>query len=272
MGLSGKKILNVIADTSKDPRKMLEALLQISGLLVGYFYIFVYQDVLNIKIKLISLEALVEIPIVAVVIIPLIKYIIVKPDALQRSPSKRKSIRFFQKEFPSNYLLNRCARCVETKKTCKNFVTEENFNHIRHWYKIFHEKMKKESHGSVEDTYWKGYTCKLLYYLQWILLTAFIASLPLAAVHAYFIVESRFIGEVNTIQFIYPLICGGMWILINILNKPDKNKPSGCWHAWREINRMHVGWLRDNEPVLVDLICKSNGNNKQFKESCHHTF
>jgi len=270
MGLPGK-ILDVIANTSKDPRKRLEALLQISGLLVGYFYIFVYQDILNIKVKLMSLEALVEIPIVAVVIIPLIRYILVKPDSLQRSPSKKKAIRFFQKEFPSNYLLNRCARCIETSETCKNFITEGSCDHVRYWYKLFHEKIEKESPSSVKETYWKGYTCKLLYHLQWILFATFIASLPLAAVHAYFIIESRFIGEVNNVQFIFPLICGGMWIFINMLNKPDKKQPSGCWHAWREINRMHVGWMRSNEPVLASLICKANGNNKQFEESGDHT-
>jgi len=254
--------------TNGDPRKRLEALLQAAALIIGYFYIYVYQDMLHIKVPLFSLQSLLRMPIVAIIIMPLIHYIIVKADPLQRSPSQRKTIRFFQKEFPSKYLLERCRKCIYDQKSCRSYITEDSYDHVRYWFQdILHGSIEKKNPKIVKDTYRKGYICKLLYYLSWILIGfCLLATITIIFYHIYLCCSKTLELNVTALQVFFPLTCVGIWTLIKILHKPSNNKPSGCWQAWREINRMHVGWLRNNEVLLVNLICKANGNDKQFRE------
>ena len=97
--------------------------------------------------------------LIATVIIPLIRYLIIRPDPLQRSPSKTKHIAFFQNEFPSAYILERCQRCHDNEEICENFITEESKTHIRIWmHEIFHGPIEKENPSIVNETYEKGYT------------------------------------------------------------------------------------------------------------------
>lgn len=266
------KLREAIERPIEDPRTRLEVLLQTSALIAGYFYIYIYQDMLHISVQLLSLRSLYQMPIVALVIIPLLRHILVKPDPLQRSPSQMKAIRFFQKELPSKYLLERCTRCIETPESCRNYINKDSFDHVRYWFNIFHGPMEKENSGVEKETYWKGYRCKLLYGLSWILPTFFILALLTILVHhlyLYIIGKSEF--DFQPLYVYYPLICGSIWILIKVSNKVDDNKPSGCWQAWRQINRIHIGWLRSNEDVLVSFICVTNGNDKQFTEKVSGT-
>ncbi|MDH5694700.1 MAG: hypothetical protein OEZ47_16510 [Gammaproteobacteria bacterium] len=252
----------------RDPRKKLETLLVSSAFFIGYLYLYVYQSMLHINVKLVSFESLYQMPLVAGVILGLIHYIIVKPDPLQRSPSRRKAIRFFQKEFPSKYLLDRCNKCVEDRKSCANYIKEESFDHIRYWfYDIFHGPIEKEYPGIVKDTFAKGYTCKLLYYLSWVLGVFIALSIgTIMAHHLHLYVLEQFKIDFTAPQVLFPLVCVGVLALIRLLNKSDEERPSGCWQAWRQINRIHVGWLRTHEDFLVDLICRAGGNDKQFRQ------
>lgn len=252
----------------EEPKKKLEALLVLSAFLIGYIYIYIYQNMLHIEVEWIEFQTLIEIPLIAIIVIPSIHYLIAKLDPLQRSPSKRKSIRFFQNEFPSKYIKRRCERCIENERSCPNYIKNNSSAHIKYWfYDIFRGSMEKENPKMVENTFEKGYTCKLLYYLQWIL--GFFLALSLIIIvfhHLYLYLFDETKIDLNTFQIFFPLVSGSIIILTYKLHNPDKSKPSGCWQAWREINRMHIEWLRENEDFLVNLICQAGGGTKRFRE------
>lgn len=252
----------------EDPKKRLERLLVVSTFIIGYFYLYVYQNMLHIGVKLVSFQTLIQMPLMALVIIPLIHHLIVKQDALQLSHSQRKPIRFFQNEFPSKYILERCERCIEKENSCPNYIKEESYAHRRYWFHhIFHGVIEREDPKRVKNTFEKGYTCKLLYYLSWIL--GIITALGIAVIafhHVYLYFLGKFKVDLTALQVLFPLVCVGIIIVIKKLNKPDESNPSGCWHAWREINRIHVSWLKSNEDFLIKLICQASGGTKRFKE------
>lgn len=250
----------------EDPRKKLDQLLVLSTLVIAYFYLYIYQNMWNLEFELIEFGTLIKMPIMAVVIIPLIHYLVVKPDPLQRSSSQKKAIRFFQNEFPSKYILDRCQRCIEDENSCPNYIKQESFAHVRYWFSIFHGPVEQEIPGTVKETYEKGYTCKLAYYLKWIL-TIFI-GLSIATIilyHVYLLLFDEFNPQISALQLLFPIACVGIVIIIKVLNKPDEVEPSGCWHAWRQINRIHVSWLRTHEEFLVDTICHIGGGTKRYR-------
>lgn len=250
----------------KEPIKRLERLLILEATAIGYFFIYIYQNIFRIQVPLISVETLYKMPIMGLLIFPLIRYIVIKPDCLQRSPSNKKAIKFFQSEFPSKYLLERCKRCIENEKTCLNYINTESRAHIRHWFhNLFHKEIKRDNEGILIETYEKGYICKVLYYSSWILgLFSVFALLSILFHYLYSSLLKNQAFDVSPLQIIYPSICTFLIFLINILNKPDMNAPSGCWQAWREINRTHISWLKSHEDLLKNIICKEGGGNKVF--------
>lgn len=264
-----RRIANKLKKSNlKEPKKRLERLVVLLALLVAYFYIYVYQNMLHIKVELLDFQNLIQMSLVALVIIPLIHCLIIKPDPLQRSPSQRKAIRFFQNEFPSKYILERCKRCREDENSCPNYIKAESYAHIRYWFHdIFHGEIEKEDPSKIKDTFDKGYTCKLLYYSSWILGVFSVLAIVTIAIHhayLYFFKELKF--DLTSLQIFFPLVCVSIIILIKKLNKPDESKPSGAWHAWRQVNRIHVSWLKSHEGLLVNLICKESGGTKRFVE------
>ena len=252
----------------EEPKKKLECLLVLSAFFIGYLYIYIYQNMLHIEVKLIDFQTLIQKPLIALVILPLILYLIIKADPLQRSPSQRKSIRFFQDEFPSKYLLERCKKCIEDESSCRNYIKPESCAHVRYWfYDIFHGEIEKENPMAVKDTFAKGYRCKLVYYFSWSL--SFFVALAIGTVvfhHVYLYLFDEFRIVVTASQILFPLVSVGVIILIKTLNRADASRPSGCWQAWREVNRMNVSWLRSHEDFLVNLICHAGGEAKEFRE------
>ncbi|MCK4817378.1 hypothetical protein KA005_16530, partial [bacterium] len=229
------------------------------------FYFF--QNMLHIEIKYIALKDLIHIPIV-IIITQLVHYIIVKSDPLQRSPSSKKAIRFFQNEFPSNYIYDRCRRCIENEKTCINYIKDGTCDHIRYWFdNIFHGPIKKENPKIVRNTFAKGYNCKLIYTLLWtIKLFILVALGTILFHHVGLLIFRELIFDVTPHQILYVLIGLGVTFLTNYLNKADDKTPSGCWQAWREINCRHRSWLESNEKFLVKLICRNKGGTKKFRQ------
>jgi len=252
----------------EEPKRRLELLLVLCALIISYLYIYVYQNILHIEVQFVNLQTLISIPVMPAIVIPLIRYLVAKPDPLQRSPSKRRAIRFFQDEFPSKYILERCQRCVEDDKSCPNYIKTGSYDHIRHWfYDIFHGAIEAEDPRRVRDTFEKGYSCKLLYYLTWVLGFAFaIAVMTILYHHAWLLVREEWTVSITVFQVFFPLACALLIVLIKAMNNPNENTPSGCWHAWREINRMHVSWLRSHDDLLVNIICHKGTGTKIFKE------
>lgn len=249
----------------RDPRKRIECLIISSTIVAGYFYIYIHQNMLHIEIPLISYQTLITMPIVTLVA-ALALYLFVKSDPLQRSPSNKKAIRFFQNEFPSKYILQRCDMCIEDESSCKNYIKPESFAHVRYWFKdIFHGIIEQQDPTSVTETFEKGYNCKLVYYLKWVMISLLVLSVLTATIHHIFLYfEQALEFDFTNWQILFPVICIMIIVLITVLNRVDDVKPSGCWQAWRQINRMHVSWLKSNENILIGLICHNNEGTKHF--------
>lgn len=260
-----KFVFEQLVKIKKDPRLKLTILLDIAILAAGYYFFYIYQDIFGLNVPKLNLKSLLAIPLIYILILPLIHYIL--PDRLQRSSSKNKMVRFFQNEFPSLYLLNRCARCTENKTTCGNYIIRKSNAHVKYWFHdIFHGPIEKKNPDIINETFEKGYTCKLVYYTYWILFAFSLAAF--LTMSGYFLIKSiilkKLIFDLIPLQIISPIVGIIILILICFLNKVDSEKPSGCWHAWREINRIHITWLRKHEEFLNNLICKANNQNKGF--------
>ncbi len=250
----------------EDPRKGIGRLYKIAIVLLGYFYLYSHQNILCIDVQLVSVDTLLQMPIIAAFLLPTIHYVIASADPLQRSPWRLRSIRFFQNELPSKYILNRCKQCVENEFSCLNYITPESGAQVRVWLEvIFHGRIEKENPQIIQETFRKGYTCKLVFYLSWFSMAFAVLSIVTVfyyQVHLYFTSKPF---EVKPPQVLFFFGCLTISIIVSLFNSPNDKKPSGCWHAWREINRSHVRWLRHNEQFLVDEICKANNNTKVFK-------
>jgi len=262
-----KLVFEQLVKVKKDPRSRMTILLDIAALASGYYFFYIYQDIFGLNIPKLNLKSLLTIPLIYILILPLIHYIIILPDPLQRSPSKNKMVRFFQNEFPSLFLLNRCARCIEDKTTCRNYISKQSNAHVKYWfYDISHGPIEEENPDIINKTFEKGYTCKLMYNTYWILF-AFSLFASLTMIVSFLIksiISKKLIFDLIPLQIISPIIGFTILILICFLNKVDSEKPSGCWHAWREINRFHIIWLRKHEGFLNSLICKANNQNKRY--------
>lgn len=260
-------LMGIVKGWLTDPKNRLETLLVVCTVVVGYWYIYVYQNMLHVSVPLLDVKTLLKLSVMVIVVLPLI-HVLVKSDPLQRSPSQRKAIRFFQAEFPSGYLLRRCKRCAESQKTCPNYITPESHDHIRYWFHdIFHGPIEAQHPETVRETFEKGYTCKLWYYLTWVLgLMTVLAILTVAVHHVCLYLFEQLVLEIHPLQVVFPLVCISVVIAIRFLNKVDEERPSGCWQAWRQVNRIHKGWLRQHENLLVSLICHAGQGTKRFKE------
>jgi hypothetical protein len=251
-----------------EPKKKLERLICIATFFICFLFLFVYQNIIGIRINLSDWKTLLQYPIITILIFPIILYTIIRSDPLQRGHYKTKSIKFFQNEFPSNYILERCNKCIENEGTCQNFIKKESYSHIRYWFRnIFHGKIEADNPDEIKNTFEKGYTCKLVYYFSWILITFFLFALLLITFHHTILLkEGKLRFSLNGLQVFFPIACLSLFFLIRFLNNPNEEKPTGCWQAWREVNRTHVSWLKENEPFLTNLICRANGGTHQFKE------
>jgi hypothetical protein len=251
-----------------DPRKRLERILALCGLLLGYYFAYFFQNALHFPIRLVDMDSLVKMGLVTAIIIPLIHYVFVKRDPLQRSPSKTGAIAFFQREFPSKYLLLRCEQCVEDESSCSSFLKPDEATHGRLWFReIFHGVLEKSYPGVGRETFKKGYACKLLYGLTG--LFTFFGTLAALLLIGHNIWRYSFLGastiDVSAEQVFFLSVCVVVAVYIRLAHRANIEAPSGCWHAWREINRQHISWMRDNEPILNQLVCQRSGSTKTYR-------
>jgi len=203
------------------------------------------------------------------VVFPLVYHLWVKPNILQRGRFGWKSIRFFQAQFPSNYIRDRCERCIETSDSCKNFIDSSSPDKDNIWLNdIWRGVIKKSFPDRFEETFRRGYTCKLVLGLDLTLGFFFVLGVltVLGRILYVYGFEPQADWGFESLHFLYPAVCIGVVALNRFLNKPDMENPTGCWHAWREENNGHIRWLRNNEQLLVDIVCHAGGNSKHFQE------
>jgi hypothetical protein len=250
-----------------EPKARLERLLSVSSIVLGYFYVWTFQEYLKINVKFIDVSTLLRLPIISIIVIPLTLYLYVKPDWLQRGRPHFKSVRFFQAQFPSLYIKQRCGKCSETAQTCRNFIGPESREHNSYWLDhIWRPIIKKKYKEQFDRTFEKGYTCKLLFGLQIALVFfAIVAVVTMISKPILDLLMRRpIVYFYMPKHLIFVGVCVFVAILISLLNRPDMTAPTGCWHAWREINDAHKLWLRNNEPILVELVCHAGGNDRSF--------
>src|SRR6266849_5492528 len=216
--------------------------------------------------RLLNVSALLRLPIITLVVFPLVKYAYVKQDWLQRGRPHLKSVLFFQAQFPSLYIRDRCTRCVETVQTCRNFIGRQSRDHNSYWLDHIFPIIKKDQKEQATRTFERGYTCKLVFGLQVVLLTFLVISAATMAWKPTLdLIMRRPVSVLYAAKhIIFILLCALAGGLLRALNSPDINSPTGCWHAWREINDAHKLWMRNNEPTLVNAVCHAGGNVKNF--------
>jgi hypothetical protein len=257
------KLKNYISD----PKTQIEYLLNISIIVASYFYIYVYQGILmfHFPVKFVDTGTLLQMSIIVVIVIPLVHFMFLSSDPLQRSHSKRKTIRFFQNEFPSNYLIKRCENCIEDANSCTNYLKRESGAYIGYWFRdIFHGYIEKQNPRIINETFSKGYTCKLVYYLSWVIGGLGFLGLLTIVIDWASAAYSDKIYKFDGWQIAFPVICFLAIGLIASLNKVDDKLPTGCWHAWRQINRQHISWMKDNESELIKVICLRGKGTKKY--------
>lgn len=249
-----------------DPKARLERLLNISAIVIGYFYVWTFQEYLRIHVAFIDISTLLRLPIITLVVFPLVKYAYVKQDWLQRGRPNLESVRFFQAQFPSLYIRDRCARCVETPETCTNFIGPQSRDHNSYWLDSIFPIIKRNQKAQALRTFERGYTCKLVFGLEMVLVAFIVISIATIGWEPFLHLIQRHPIAVRFAprHVIFILLCILVLGFLRALNSPDMTRPTGCWHAWREINDAHKLWMRNNEPTLVNNICHAGGNKKSF--------
>ena len=249
-----------------DPKARLQRLLTISAIVIGYFFVWTFQDFLKIHVALIDITTLLRLPIISIIVFPLVKYGYVKQDWLQRGRPSLKSVRFFQLQFPSAYIRERCHRCIETEQTCKNYITPESRDNTGYWLDYIFPIIKRDQKEQADRAFERGYTCKLIFGLQVVLLFFAVTSVLMAASKLAFSVIARqaVSGSLTPPQVIFIVLCLCIAGALRALHRPDLSSPTGCWHAWREINDALKLWMKNNEPALVEIVCHAGGNDKSF--------
>ncbi|PWB73637.1 hypothetical protein C3F09_05075 [candidate division GN15 bacterium] len=244
---------------ARKSKQRIEWLLVACIFVLIYLFIVVYSDVFGIDRPSLS-PSFINLPIPVVVALFFGLYL-GRSDPLQYSASKNKTHKFFRDQFPSKYLLRRCDECVETDSTCNNYLSENSYDYIRIWFdEIFHGVIQKQKPGSVEDTFRKGYTCKLMYYSSKAILWTLIASVALLCFHYVFpVLRGLPSPSPDLMHLAFPILLALALFLVLLLNRASGKQPTGCWKAWQQVNGMHQSWLKNNEAELVRLICLRNG-------------
>lgn len=257
----------------KGDKLRLEVQLGVTSFAAAYLYVWAFQDLLGLHLKLVAFDLFLKAPLISLVAFPLVFYGYVKADPLQRSHYHWPAVRFFQAEFPSLYILHRCERCIE-RVHCRNFISPESGNYTTYWLRDLWRPVFRNQHPEeFKNTFRRGYTCKLLFGTKTLAITFLLigAITVLAAAGKQFIYarlsKTQFHVPLRTPHLIFLGGCLLVWFAISRLNIPDPTYPTGCWQAWREINRGHVLWLRHNEELLVEVICHAGGNDKTFHEA-----
>ena len=250
------------------PKEKLERLLTISAIVVGYLYVWTFQENLGIQVAFISVSNLLRVPIIAIVVYPLVRYAYVQQDWLQFGRPKLKSVRFFQAQFPSLYIRDRCGKCAETAQTCRNFIAADSTDHNSYWLDHIFPLIKKDQPEQASRTFQRGYICKLVFGLEFVLLVFMIISVvTLASKPVLDLIARRPVSvPITPKQAVFVLACAFIAGLIRALHSPDAKSPTGCWKAWQEINDAHKLWMRNNESILLDVVCHAGGNAKAFAQ------
>lgn len=230
----------------RSDKTRLEVQLGITAFAVAYLYLWAFGSMLGLDLKLVPFDLFLKTPLISLAVFPLVFYGYVKADPLQRSHLGWQTVRFFQAQFPSLYIRDRCQKC-RAQGTCRNFISPASGDHTTYWLRdLWRPYFRKEYPGEFENTFRRGYTCKLIFGTEVLVLVFFalgmatvICSETAQLIRAE-ISHQGFHNSLQVTEVVFLIGCLLVWLVLSRLNKPDATNPTGCWQAWREINRGHV--------------------------------
>lgn len=217
----------------------------------------------------------------------IVSMIIDSRDVIQYSRGWLAEADFFQRQFPSRYLQDRCAKC-EMEHSCSNRLSESNY--ITTWFYFFNEHIPDYLRNAVLTA---GYLCRVVFYVHLFSLLFFYLGM-LYPLISYFsgafsfwtfaysgilliVVEAIFFpnsvgkkGEGWCSLFFRALNPARLFIAVGLvlgfLNRQRQGaelrvdisnyKASGVWPRWKRYNEVEVRWMEINEPLLTEKICK----------------
>ena len=205
-------------------------------------------------------------------------------DILQYGRGWLREADFFQSQFPSRYLLDRCNKCKE-KPSCSNFESFiSEYNYINTWFYFFNEYVPNYVKSIVLTT---GYLCRVAFYTHLFSLFFFYLGLsyPLVAYfkgafsYSTFIYSGILLIILEAVFFSnnigkekerwYSLFFRALsptrllWttglILGFLKSKSPKDEKGiearGLWPRWKRYNDVQIRWMEINEPLLTEKIC-----------------
>jgi hypothetical protein len=206
-------------------------------------------------------------------------------DVIQYSQGWLEEADFFQHQFPSRYLLDRCGKC-ETEP-CSNRLSKSNY--INTWFFFFNEHIPEYLRNAVLST---GYLCRVVFYGHLFSLLFFYLGMLYPLI-------SYFRGVFSFWTFTYPgimlIITEGLYLANNVSRK-GKGWPlflralnparllitaglvfgllkhqrqgaepgmilsdleaKGLWPRWKTYNEVEVRWMEMNEALIREKVCK----------------
>ena len=189
-------------------------------------------------------------------------------------------ILFFQDNYPSFYLVERCRRRMESDQCevdCERVLKgpeKGDYRFLRVWFYVF-DNIFPEYLRTLVLT--QGHICRVvLYFKLFSLIFGIVALLILAGQIIIGSISSIFLwwmrGWVEALSFVKgtlprlgwetALIVATLTIAFlfhrfNHVKKTDKGwQPTGFWRGWRDICADQKFWLELNEEVLTDIVCQ----------------
>jgi hypothetical protein len=221
----------------------------------------------------------------------IVSVIIDSRDVIQLSQGWLTEADFFQHQFPSRYLLDRCKTC-KINASCSNRVSKSNY--VNTWFCLFDEYFPEYSRNAVLTT---GYLCRVVFYTHLFSLLFFYLGL-LYPLISYF--RHAFSFWTLTYSGIMLILAEGIYFS-NSVNRKGKGwvfslslffralnptrlfitagllfgllkhqhqgtelgrddlsslEARGVWPRWKMYNEGEVRWMEMNEALLKEKVCK----------------
>jgi len=221
-------------------------------LLLAYAYCFF--DVLIQKNGIVSSALL-------IFLFLLIKSVIADYDPLYSgNPQKNKYIRAFQKNLPTQFIMEEYDVDMKEAKIL--------------WYNVFNKWADKNHrmHYNWETSLARGFKCRMVYFtiisFKCMLILIFLSIFLIGLVNYYGlkfnidIVDKYFIDHQNLFcPIIFFILCLIIFLAFIIINYPSNKQPRGCFLRFNEINEINISWLKGNIKSKKDFMNYGEENN-----------
>ena len=206
-------------------------------------------------------------------------------DIIQYSRGRFFEADYFQKAFPSSFLLERCNSC-DKKSSCNARLTEKNFLNV--WFTLFNEYLPEYVRNTVLTL---GYLCRLSFYFHIFsllflsigvittIVMLILKRLPVG--HSYLtflfvlciitqaIYLSSHVSRINEKPLLtffrglnpyrpvlFVLLITGIKKSRSTIDEQEETEATGLWRRWLRYCEVQKEWMRTNERLLQEKICR----------------